>query len=119
MTANPIVRKLSFTGSTEIGKQLMAQCAGTVKKVSLELGGATRPSSCSTMRIWTLRSKAPLPSKYRNTGQTCVCANRLLVQDGVYDAFAEKLTKAVAEPEGRQRRRGRRDPRAADRHEGR
>jgi len=95
MTANPIVRKLSFTGSTEIGKLLMAQCAGTVKKVSLELGG-NAPFIVFDDADLDAAVAGALASKYRNAGQTCVCANRLLVQDGVYDAFAEKLAKAVA-----------------------
>ncbi|HYD64022.1 NAD-dependent succinate-semialdehyde dehydrogenase, partial [Azospirillum sp.] len=94
MTSNPIVRKLSFTGSTEIGKQLMAQCAGTVKKVSLELGG-NAPFVVFDDADLDAAVAGAMASKYRNTGQTCVCANRLLVQDGVYDAFAEKLAAAV------------------------
>jgi succinate-semialdehyde dehydrogenase/glutarate-semialdehyde dehydrogenase len=95
MTSNPIVRKLSFTGSTEIGKQLMQQCAGTVKKVSLELGG-NAPFIVFEDADLDAAVEGAIMSKYRNTGQTCVCANRLLVQDGVYDTFAEKLGKAVA-----------------------
>ena len=94
MTANPIVKKLSFTGSTEIGKQLMAQCAGTIKKVSLELGG-NAPFIVFDDADLDAAVEGAIASKYRNTGQTCVCANRLLVQDGVYDAFAEKLAAAV------------------------
>ena len=94
MTSNPAVRKLSFTGSTEIGKQLMAQCAGTVKKVSLELGG-NAPFIVFDDADLDAAVEGAIASKYRNTGQTCVCANRLLVQDGVYDAFADKLTRAV------------------------
>ncbi|HYH18508.1 MAG TPA: NADP-dependent succinate-semialdehyde dehydrogenase [Azospirillum sp.] len=94
MTSNPTVRKLSFTGSTEIGKQLMAQCAGTVKKVSLELGG-NAPFIVFDDADLDAAVAGAMASKYRNTGQTCVCANRLLVQAGVYDAFAEKLAAAV------------------------
>ncbi|EWY38041.1 succinate-semialdehyde dehdyrogenase [Skermanella stibiiresistens SB22] len=94
MTGNPIVRKLSFTGSTEIGKQLMSQCAGTVKKVSLELGG-NAPFIVFDDADLDEAVKGALASKYRNAGQTCVCANRLLVQNGVYDAFAAKLAEAV------------------------
>jgi succinate-semialdehyde dehydrogenase/glutarate-semialdehyde dehydrogenase len=94
MTANPIVRKLTFTGSTEIGKDLMAQCAATVKKVSLELGG-NAPFIVFDDADLDAAVEGAIASKYRNTGQTCVCTNRLLVQDGVYDAFAEKLAAAV------------------------
>ncbi len=94
MTSNPTVRKLSFTGSTEIGKQLMQQCAETVKKVALELGG-NAPFIVFDDADLDAAVEGAIASKYRNTGQTCVCANRLLVQDGVYDAFAEKLTNAV------------------------
>jgi len=95
MTSNPIVRKLSFTGSTEIGKALMGQCAATVKKVSLELGG-NAPFIVFDDADLDEAVKGAIASKYRNTGQTCVCANRLLVQDGVYDDFAQRLSKAVA-----------------------
>ncbi|MBW7849560.1 MAG: NADP-dependent succinate-semialdehyde dehydrogenase [Rhodospirillales bacterium] len=94
LTANPIVRKLSFTGSTEVGKLLMRQCAGTVKKISLELGG-NAPFIVFDDADLDAAVAGAMASKYRNTGQTCVCANRLLVQDGVYDAFAEKLAAAV------------------------
>jgi len=94
MTSNPIVRKLSFTGSTEIGKVLMAQCAGTVKKLSLELGG-NAPFIVFDDADLDQAVKGAIASKYRNAGQTCVCANRILVQDGVYDAFARKLADAV------------------------
>jgi succinate-semialdehyde dehydrogenase/glutarate-semialdehyde dehydrogenase len=96
MTGNPIVRKLSFTGSTEIGKQLMAQCADTVKKVSMELGG-NAPFLVFDDADLDAAVEGAMMSKFRNTGQTCVCANRLLVQDGVYDAFAAKLAAKVAE----------------------
>jgi succinate-semialdehyde dehydrogenase/glutarate-semialdehyde dehydrogenase len=95
LTANPTVRKLSFTGSTPVGKMLMAQCAGTVKKVSLELGG-NAPFIVFDDADLDAAVQGALASKYRNTGQTCVCANRLLVQDGVYDAFAAKLAEAVS-----------------------
>jgi len=94
MTANPIVRKLSFTGSTEIGKILMKQCADTVKKVSMELGGNAPFLVFDDADIDAAVTGAML-SKYRNAGQTCVCANRILVQDSVYDEFAEKLAKAA------------------------
>nr|WP_211364164.1 NADP-dependent succinate-semialdehyde dehydrogenase [Propionivibrio limicola] len=94
--ANPIVRKLSFTGSTEIGAELIAQCAPTVKKLSMELGG-NAPFIVFDDADLDEAVIGALASKYRNAGQTCVCANRLLVQDGVYDAFAAKLAKAVAE----------------------
>ncbi|MQX34939.1 NADP-dependent succinate-semialdehyde dehydrogenase [Roseospira navarrensis] len=94
MTSNPLVRKVSFTGSTEIGKTLMEQCAGTVKKVSLELGG-NAPFIVFDDADLDAAVAGAIASKYRNTGQTCVCANRLMVQDSVYDAFAEKLAAAV------------------------
>lgn len=94
MTSNPIVRKLSFTGSTEVGRILMAQSAGTIKKVSLELGG-NAPFIVFDDADLDAAVEGALASKFRNTGQTCVCANRLYVQDGVYDAFAEKLVAAV------------------------
>ena len=96
LTSNPIVRKLSFTGSTEIGRQLMAQCATTVKKVSLELGG-NAPFLVFDDADLDAAVTGAIASKYRNTGQTCVCSNRLLVHDGVYDAFAAKLAAKVAE----------------------
>jgi succinate-semialdehyde dehydrogenase/glutarate-semialdehyde dehydrogenase len=88
------VRKLTFTGSTEIGKKLMAQCAGTLKKVSLELGG-NAPFIVFDDADLDAAVQGAIASKYRNTGQTCVCANRLLVQEGVYDAFVAKLVEAV------------------------
>jgi succinate-semialdehyde dehydrogenase/glutarate-semialdehyde dehydrogenase len=94
MTSNPTVRKLTFTGSTEIGKQLMAQCAGSVKKLSLELGG-NAPFIVFDDADLEAAVQGAIASKYRNTGQTCVCANRLLVQEGVYDKFARMLTEAV------------------------
>ena len=95
MTRNPIVRKFSFTGSTEIGKLLMKQCADTVKKVTMELGG-NAPFIVFDDADLDAAVQGALASKYRNAGQTCVCANRFLVQDGVYDAFAEKLAAATA-----------------------
>jgi len=95
MTANPAVRKLTFTGSTEVGKLLMSQCAGTVKKVSLELGG-NAPFLVFDDADLDAAVVGAMQSKFRNTGQTCVCANRIYVQDGVYDAFAEKLAAAMA-----------------------
>ena len=95
LTGNPIVRKLSFTGSTEVGKLLMSQCAATVKKVSLELGG-NAPFIVFDDADLDAAVAGAMASKYRNAGQTCVCANRVLVQDGVYDAFAEKMAAAVA-----------------------
>jgi succinate-semialdehyde dehydrogenase/glutarate-semialdehyde dehydrogenase len=96
MTGNPIVRKLTFTGSTEIGKVLMEQCAGTVKKTSMELGG-NAPFIVFDDADLDAAVVGAMASKYRNAGQTCVCANRILVQDGVFDAFAEKLVAAVKE----------------------
>src|SRR5579871_2798438 len=94
MTSSPIVRKLSFTGSTEIGKVLMAQCAGTIKKLSLELGG-NAPFIVFDDADLDAAVQGAIASKYRNAGQTCVCANRLLVQDAVYDTFVGKLADAV------------------------
>jgi succinate-semialdehyde dehydrogenase / glutarate-semialdehyde dehydrogenase len=94
MTANPQVRKLTFTGSTEIGKALMAQCSGTLKKLSLELGG-NAPFIVFEDADLDAAVEGALASKYRNTGQTCVCANRLLVQGSVYEAFTAKLVAAV------------------------
>ncbi|MDJ0829269.1 MAG: NADP-dependent succinate-semialdehyde dehydrogenase [Desulfobacterales bacterium] len=94
LTGNPIVRKLTFTGSTEIGKKLIEQCAGTVKKTSMELGG-NAPFIVFEDADLDAAVEGAIESKFRNTGQTCVCTNRLLVQEGVYDAFAEKLVAAV------------------------
>src|SRR5688500_2737113 len=99
MTSNPIVKKLSFTGSTEIGKLLMAQCAGTVKKVSLELGG-NAPFIVFDDADIDAAVEGAIASKYRNTGQTCVCANRLLVQGKVYGASADKPAAAVQKLKG-------------------
>ncbi|RLA15646.1 MAG: NADP-dependent succinate-semialdehyde dehydrogenase I [Gammaproteobacteria bacterium] len=95
LTSNPTVRKLSFTGSTEVGKLLMRQCTDTVKKVSMELGG-NAPFIVFDDADIDAAVEGAMASKFRNTGQTCVCANRLLIQDAVYDEFAEKLTQAVA-----------------------
>ncbi|MFM0603381.1 NADP-dependent succinate-semialdehyde dehydrogenase [Paraburkholderia sediminicola] len=94
MTGNPIVRKLSFTGSTPVGRLLMAQCAPTVKKVSLELGG-NAPFIVFEDADLDAAVAGAIASKYRNSGQTCVCTNRFYVHDKVYDAFAEKLRVAV------------------------
>ncbi|HEX9208458.1 MAG TPA: NADP-dependent succinate-semialdehyde dehydrogenase [Steroidobacteraceae bacterium] len=94
LTANPIVRKLTFTGSTEVGKKLATQCVPTLKKVSLELGG-NAPFIVFDDADLDAAVQGAIASKYRNTGQTCVCANRLLVQEGVYDAFVAKLVEAV------------------------
>jgi succinate-semialdehyde dehydrogenase / glutarate-semialdehyde dehydrogenase len=95
MTGNPIVRKLTFTGSTEVGRLLMAQSAPSIKKLSLELGG-NAPFIVFDDADLDAAVEGAMVSKYRNAGQTCVCANRIYVQDGVYDAFAEKLVAAVA-----------------------
>ncbi|HEV7823023.1 MAG TPA: aldehyde dehydrogenase family protein, partial [Burkholderiales bacterium] len=95
LTTNSIVRKFTFTGSTEVGKTLMAQCAGTVKKVSLELGG-NAPFIVFDDADIDAAVEGAMASKFRNTGQTCVCANRLYVQEGVYDKFAQKLGEKVA-----------------------
>ena len=95
MTTNPIVKAVTFTGSTEIGKQLMAQCATTVKRVGLELGG-NAPFIVFDDADLDAAVAGAMISKYRNNGQTCVCANRILVQEGVYDAFAAKLATAVS-----------------------
>ncbi len=94
LTSNPLVRKLSFTGSTEIGARLLAQCAPTIKKTSMELGG-NAPFIVFDDADLDAAVLGAMASKYRNAGQTCVCANRLLVQGGVYDAFAAKLKAAV------------------------
>ncbi len=95
LTSNPIVRKLTFTGSTEIGARLLAQCAPTIKKTSMELGG-NAPFIVFDDADLDAAVAGAMVCKYRNTGQTCVCANRILVQDSVYDAFTEKLLAAVA-----------------------
>jgi succinate-semialdehyde dehydrogenase/glutarate-semialdehyde dehydrogenase len=95
LCANPTVRKLSFTGSTEVGRILMQQCASTIKKLSLELGG-NAPFIVFDDADLDAAVQGAMLSKYRNAGQTCVCANRLLVQEGVHDRFVEKLAAAVA-----------------------
>ncbi len=94
LTANPLVRKLTFTGSTQIGKLLLEQCAGTVKKVSMELGG-NAPFIVFEDADLDAAVQGAIAAKYRNTGQTCVCANRILIQDAVYDEFASRFTEAV------------------------
>ena len=94
MTSNPDVRKITFTGSTEVGRLLMRQSADTIKKLSFELGG-NAPLIVFDDADLEAAVEGTINSKFRNTGQTCVCANRLYVQDGVYDAFAEKLVAAV------------------------
>ncbi|MGJ7457252.1 NAD-dependent succinate-semialdehyde dehydrogenase [Halomonas sp. MA07-2] len=96
LTTDPRVRKISFTGSTPVGKRLLAQCAGTVKKASMELGG-NAPFIVFDDADLDAAVEGAVASKYRNSGQTCVCTNRLLVQAGVYDAFIEKLAVRVAE----------------------
>lgn len=94
LTRNPVVRKLSFTGSTPVGKRLMAQCADTVKRISLELGG-NAPFIVFDDADLDAAVRGAIASKYRNAGQTCVCANRFFVQDGIYEAFAQRLAEAV------------------------
>ncbi len=94
LTENPVVRKLSFTGSTEVGKLLMRACASTVKKISLELGGHA-PFLVFDDADLDAAVEGAIASKYRNSGQTCVCANRFIVQEGIYDAFADRLIRAV------------------------
>ena len=96
LTANPTVRKLTFTGSTPVGKMLQAQCAGTVKKTSMELGG-NAPFIVFEDADIDAAIQGAMVSKYRNAGQTCVCSNRLFVQDSVYDTFVEKLVAAAAD----------------------
>jgi succinate-semialdehyde dehydrogenase/glutarate-semialdehyde dehydrogenase len=96
LTGNPVVRKLTFTGSTEIGKKLIEQCAGTVKKLSMELGG-NAPFIVFDDADLDAAVEGTLASKFRNTGQTCVCTNRLLVHDAVYDDFAAKLAEVVSQ----------------------
>lgn len=94
LTGNPIVRKVTFTGSTPVGKLLLKQCAETVKKVSMELGG-NAPIIIFDDADLDQAVAGVLASKYRNAGQTCICANRILVQDGIYDVFIERFTAAV------------------------
>lgn len=95
LTSNPIVRKLTFTGSTEVGKILLEQCAGTVKKVSMELGG-NAPFIVFDDADLDAAVQGAMASKYRNTGQTCVCANRIYVQEGVYDDFLSRFAQAIS-----------------------
>ena len=114
MCANPTVRKLSFTGSTEVGRLLMKQVAPTIKKISLELGG-NAPFIVFDDADLDAAAEGAIISKYRNAGQTCVCANRLFVQDKVYDAFAAKLAERGEGAQGRPGHRGRRHAGSADR----
>jgi succinate-semialdehyde dehydrogenase/glutarate-semialdehyde dehydrogenase len=94
LCTSPDVAKVSFTGSTEVGRKLLAMCAGTIKKTSMELGGNAAFLVFDDADL-DAAVQGAMASKFRNTGQTCVCANRILVQDGVYDAFAAKLKVAV------------------------
>jgi succinate-semialdehyde dehydrogenase/glutarate-semialdehyde dehydrogenase len=96
LTSHPRVRKVSFTGSTAVGRQLLAQSASTLKHVSLELGG-NAPFIVFADADLDAAVDAALASKYRNSGQTCVCANRVFVQDAIYDAFAQKFAAVVAQ----------------------
>jgi len=96
MTGNPTVRKLTFTGSTEVGKKLMEQCAGTVKRTSMELGG-NAPFIVFDDADLDEAIKGAIICKFRNAGQTCVCANRMLVQEGIYDEFTKRLKRATEE----------------------
>ncbi len=96
MTSNPDVRKLSFTGSTRVGQLLMSQCAATIKRVALELGG-NAPFIVFDDADLDLAIAGIMQSKFRNAGQTCVCANRILVQDGIFDTFAARLSEAVGQ----------------------
>jgi len=96
LTSNPTVRKLSFTGSTEVGKELIKQCAGTVKRTSMELGG-NAPFIVFDDADLDAAVEGAIASKYRNAGQTCVCANRFFVQEGIHDAFLARLTERVKE----------------------
>jgi succinate-semialdehyde dehydrogenase/glutarate-semialdehyde dehydrogenase len=96
LTVNPIVRKLTFTGSTEIGKKLIAACAATVKRTTMELGG-NAPFIVFDDADLDAAVAGAIASKFRNAGQTCVCANRILVQDGVYEEFAQRFAKAVSQ----------------------
>src|SRR5271163_1734922 len=95
LTSSPVVRKLSFTGSTEVGRLLLEQCAGTVKKVSMELGG-NAPFIIFADADLDRAVAGVMISKFRNGGQTCVCANRIFVEDSIYDAFTTKLQEAVS-----------------------
>ena len=93
LTSNPLVRKITFTGSTEVGKKLVEQAADTMKRVSMELGG-NAPFLVFDDADLDAAVEGAIASKYRNSGQTCVCANRFIVQEGIYDEFAEKLAAA-------------------------
>ena len=117
MTSNPVVRKLGFTGSTEVGKLLMAQCAGQVKKVSLELGG-NAPFIVFDDADLDAAIAGALTCKYRNSGQTCISANRILVQDAVYDEFVARFTEGVRDARRRRRPGRARRRRPADRRAG-
>ena len=117
LTGNDLVRKLSFTGSTEVGKILLKQCADTVKKVSMELGGHAPLIIFDDADI-DAAVKGAIACKFRNSGQTCVCTNRIYVQESVYDEFAKKFSAAVARAQGRRRPRCRAPSRAADRARG-
>ena len=108
LCASPVVRKVTFTGSTEVGRILMRQSADTIKKLSLELGG-NAPFIVFDDADLDAAAEGALASKYRNAGQTCVCANRIYVQDSVYDAFAAKLGREGEEVQGGPRHRGGRD----------
>jgi len=114
LTSNPVVRKLGFTGSTEIGKLLMAQCAKQVKKVSLELGG-NAPFIVFDDADLDEAIAGALVCKFRNSGQTCISANRIIVQEGIYDEFVSRLVEVRFGSEGRERPRARDDGRPADR----
>ena len=116
-TGNEKVRKLSFTGSTAVGKLLMAQCAKSIKKVSLELGG-NAPFIVLDDADLDAAVAGAIQSKYRNTGQTCVCANRFIVQSKVYDAFAARTHRGREEAARRRRAQGRNRPGPADRRQG-
>src|SRR5262249_54037178 len=94
LTSNPAIRKITFTGTTQIGKLLMEQCAATLSKVALELGGNEAFIAFHDPDIEEA-VKGAIDSKYRNAGHSCVCANRILVQDGVYDAFAKRLAEVA------------------------
>src|SRR5690606_33135012 len=96
LTSSPIVRKVSFTGSTEVGRRMLEQCAPTIKKVSMELGG-NAPFIIFDDADLDRAVAGVMASKFRNAGQTCVCANRIFVQSGIYDRFAERLAEAVGQ----------------------
>jgi succinate-semialdehyde dehydrogenase/glutarate-semialdehyde dehydrogenase len=114
LCASPVVRKLSFTGSTAVGRLLMAQCAPTVKRLSLELGG-NAPFIVFDDADLDAAVEGAMAAKYRNSGQTCVCANRFIVQSGIHDAFTARLAEAQGrKAEGGQRPRSRRGTGAAD-----